>query len=183
MTWTTPLLLLGLAITAVPVLIHLVSRRRANVTRFPSLRFVPASRLIPRRVVSLTDTLLMAIRAAIVALAALALAGPMLQSRREVSGTTGVGARVVVIDTSPSMQRPLGSSVGLAVASRIADSLAATSAIHRILPTTDVASVLAGASAWLAAQTGPKSLNVLSDFQIGSLDSTNLAVVERGIET
>ena len=47
MIFQHPIAWLGLAAIAVPILVHLLGRRRARRVKFPTLRFVPASPLRP----------------------------------------------------------------------------------------------------------------------------------------
>src|SRR3954469_4516421 len=96
-----PLVLLGLLAVGVPVLIHLLSRHPAAVLRFPTLRFLPASRLMPTRRTRIDDLLLLLVRSLVIAFAALALARPYFQtaSRRAMSERTAAAtlARVIIV--------------------------------------------------------------------------------------
>lgn len=104
MALLAPLFLLGLAAVAVPVLIHLSQRARREPVRFPSLAFV---RRVPFRTTErrrLRDRLLLLLRAAALALLALAFARPLFE--HDLLGATGGAiAREVVIllDGSASM--------------------------------------------------------------------------------
>ena len=78
MSFFNPLFLIGLAAAALPVLYHLVRRIKAKQVPFPSLMFLTTS---PKEVVRrrrLKDLLLMAVRAALFALLALAFARPFI---------------------------------------------------------------------------------------------------------
>jgi hypothetical protein len=103
MTFLTPLFLLGLAAIAVPVLIHLTQRERRTVVEFPSLMFlrkIPYESVKRRRI---RDWLLLALRAAALALIVAAFARPFVRGS-ELSAAGG-GAREVVllVDRSYSM--------------------------------------------------------------------------------
>jgi hypothetical protein len=103
MTFLTPLFLLGLAAIAVPVLIHLTQRERRTVVEFPSLMFlrkIPYESVKRRRI---RDWLLLALRAAALALIVAAFARPFMRGS-ELSAAGG-GAREVVllVDRSYSM--------------------------------------------------------------------------------
>ena len=93
MTFLTPLFLLGLAALAIPVLIHLTQRERTTVVEFPSLMFlkkIPYESVKRRR---LRDLLLLALRAAALALIVAAFARPFLRGplkSRSVEGETRV---------------------------------------------------------------------------------------------
>ncbi len=79
-TWLAPAALLGVALIALPIAIHLLVRQHARTLAYPSLRFLRETQLAAFRRRTLQDGLLLACRAAIVALAAVALAGPLLQT-------------------------------------------------------------------------------------------------------
>ena len=103
MTFLTPLFLLGLAALAIPVLIHLTQRERSAVVEFPSLMFlrkIPYESVKRRRI---RDWLLLALRAAALALIVAAFARPFMRGS-ELSASGG-GARevVVLLDRSYSM--------------------------------------------------------------------------------
>jgi hypothetical protein len=96
-----PLALALMAVGLVPLLLHLLVRRRGRRTQFPSLRFLrasPARRLAPGR---LNEPLLLAARLLLIALLALMVARPYGSSP---AGAVGRPFRVVVLDVSASMQ-------------------------------------------------------------------------------
>src|ERR1051325_9748631 len=98
MSFLAPFTLVGLALLALPVLIHLLVRRRAGRLDFPSLRFLretPSFRLYPRHV---RQPLLMALRLAALALIILGLARPFMSLSARNRHT-----RVIMIDASLSM--------------------------------------------------------------------------------
>jgi hypothetical protein len=78
MTWLTPLAWFGLAAVAVPVIVHLLTHRRAERIAFPTLRFLQPTRVAAIRRRALEDVALLAVRAAIVVAAVAAFAGPLL---------------------------------------------------------------------------------------------------------
>ena len=78
MIWLNPAAWIGLTALAVPILIHILLHRRAERLPFPSLRFLQQTRLASIRRHVLEDVALLAIRAAILAAAVAALAGPLL---------------------------------------------------------------------------------------------------------
>ncbi|HEV8218511.1 MAG TPA: BatA domain-containing protein, partial [Gemmatimonadaceae bacterium] len=112
MIWLNAWALIGLAGVALPVAIHLLARGHARTRRFPSLRFIDPSQLLPTRRTRIQDPLLLALRCAIVALAALALAQPLLVTAKRKQAVERGIARVIVVDTSVSMRRltPSGST-------------------------------------------------------------------------
>lgn len=100
MLFLAPLTLLGLLLVALPVLIHLLSRRRGRRLDFPSLAFLretPSFKLSPRRI---RDPLLLALRAAAIILLVLGLARPFLNSQSQTRGTI----HFILMDASLSMK-------------------------------------------------------------------------------
>ncbi len=96
-----PLFLAGIAAAAIPVAIHLLSRRRAKSIPFPSLRFLrrTSERTSSRR--RLEELILLLLRAAALGLAAVALAAPLVPA-----GGAWFGAEtsaVLLLDNSLSM--------------------------------------------------------------------------------
>jgi len=106
-------MLLGLVGTAVPVVIHLLNRRRDQVVDWGAMQFLELGRTA-RRKLQLTEFLLMLSRMALLALVALALARPFWgrSSRAEAAGAIGAGGSsrdvVLVFDGSASMERKAG---------------------------------------------------------------------------
>jgi hypothetical protein len=165
-----PWALAGLAAMLLPLLVHLLSRAPASRRAFPTLRFVEATRLPPRRFTRVHDPLLMAVRMLVVGAAAVALAHPVLpvgDRRAEMQLV-----RAVVLDTSASVR-----GTGLDSARRTADALAAAAATSLVIPTADPGAAVAGAAEWLAGRHGMHELVVVSDFQRGALDGAGLAAV------
>lgn len=75
-----PWLLLGLAVLAVPVLLHLFNRKRSRRVEWGAMLFLSASLALRRRRVMLEELLLMATRCLAVTLAALAFARPFAKA-------------------------------------------------------------------------------------------------------
>jgi hypothetical protein len=110
-----PALLGGLAIAIAPVIVHLISRRRARVVRFAAMEFVLLSQRRSARAVRLRQVLLLTIRTLMLALLALALTRPVLRPDREAPTTKTTAPRVVVfvVDTSGSMSARLDGKTAL----------------------------------------------------------------------
>ena len=89
MLWLNPVALFALAAIAAPILIHILVQRRAERFPFPTLRFLQPTRLAAIRRHLLEDWRLLAVRAALLAAAAAALAGPLLVTA---VATAGVGS-------------------------------------------------------------------------------------------
>jgi hypothetical protein len=100
MLFLTPLTLIGLLLVALPVVIHLLSRRRARRLDFPSLQFLretPSFKLSPRRI---REPLLLALRAAAIIFIILGLARPFLTRQTKARGTI----HFILMDASLSMK-------------------------------------------------------------------------------
>jgi hypothetical protein len=102
--WLAPMALLGLGLVAVPIAIHLLVRQQNRRVDYPSLRFLRQSQLAAFRWRNIQDALLLACRAAIVAAAVLALAGPVVQTAARSAAYGNRVARAVVVEpgTNPS---------------------------------------------------------------------------------
>jgi hypothetical protein len=178
--WLFPLGLAGALLALGPLAVHLLTRRRAKRIAFPSLRFVRTSRAAAVRLRAPTDPLLLAVRMAIVLLAALAGAQPLVTWWRAAEWQARV-ARAIVIDTSPGMA--LAGSDG-AVLQVKADAIAAREAEtawrHTEIRAADLRQAVIAASHWLdAAPPAVRELVVISDFQAGVIDEAALAQVSR----
>ena len=79
MGFVTPALLGGAALVALPIVLHLIMRREAQQLKFPALRFVQQRRMMNQHRLRLRQLLLLALRCAIIALLAFALARPTLR--------------------------------------------------------------------------------------------------------
>lgn len=100
MAFLAPFTLLGLLLVSLPVLIHLLVRRRGRRLDFPSLRFLretPSFKLYPRRI---RQPLLLALRAAAIILLIIGMARPLLTPRAQ----TPAAVRFILIDASLSMK-------------------------------------------------------------------------------
>jgi len=119
-----PLFLFGLSAAALPVLIHLFTRRRPREVRFPSLDFLAEVNQSEIRRLRIKQWLLLALRTLAVASLALAMARPSLQG-----GPHGGAASTLIalVDVSGSMGAPDGEGRPLtATARRAIESLLAT---------------------------------------------------------
>ena len=100
MAFLAPLALLGLLLVSLPLLIHLLVRRRGRRLDFPSLRFLretPSFQLYPRRI---RQPLLLALRVAAIILLVMGLARPLFTS----SPKTPEAVRFILLDASLSMK-------------------------------------------------------------------------------
>jgi len=85
LAWMAPAALAGIGLVVLPIAIHLLVRQPARRLLFPSLRFLRETQLAALRRRTIQDAWLLLCRCLIVAIAAIALAGPVFQSdaRRE----------------------------------------------------------------------------------------------------
>ncbi len=103
MSFLAPILLAGMALVALPIVLHLVMRREPKRVEFPALRFVRKRQSTNQTRLKLRHWLLLALRCAFILLLALALARPVLRgSGLLANGSAGLAAALVV-DTSPRM--------------------------------------------------------------------------------
>ena len=96
-SWLAPAVLLGTALVAVPIAIHLLVRQQGRRVAYPSLRFVSPSALAAFRRRTVQDAALLACRMAIVVAAVLALAGPVLQTEARTAAHGRRVARAVIL--------------------------------------------------------------------------------------
>ena len=181
MTWLNPIALLGLLAVAVPILVHLFGRRVAKRQRFPSLRLLHLGSTTPVTRSQPSDLLLLLVRCAIVAAAALALAQPRWSSpNREKRLLTPV--RVVIVDTSRSMDRLTSDGQRASTAARDLSRAMLDSAREGMLvESSRPAANLAAAGSWLEQRSGKRELVVISDFQHGAVSDGDFASVPAGV--
>jgi len=99
-----PLLLAGLALGGLPILIHLLSRRRFTRVDWAALRFLKEAEKQNRRRLRFEQWLLVALRCLILMLLALMIARPVVRSGLVASLLGSSGAlRVIVLDDSASL--------------------------------------------------------------------------------
>ncbi len=104
MTFLNPLVLLGLAAAAIPLIIHLFNFRRPRKVDFSSLAFLKELQKSTMQRVRIKQWLLLALRTLAIACLVLAFARPTLESG--LAGTLGGRASssiALVLDASPSM--------------------------------------------------------------------------------
>jgi hypothetical protein len=166
--WLNPGAFAALALVAVPILIHLLLRRRAPRVRFPSVRFLAVSDQSAVRMRVPADLWLLLVRVAIVACAALAVARPLLLTSAREAAWAQRTSRAIVVDTSDS--------VNGAVAAEAAEAEKQAVETVRSFDAVDLREGVRRAAAWLA--TSPparREIVVISDFQRGALTAPDLA--------
>src|SRR6185312_2569980 len=140
MIWLQPAAWLGLAALAAPLLIHLLVHRRSEPLAFPTLRFLRPTRFASLRRQRLDDLALLLVRAAILALAVAALAGPLLVTTSRRTSWNSRVARALVVDPAEP-----GRAERLAQARQDA----ATAFRSTIIEASDAAEGIRRAVAWL----------------------------------
>ena len=167
--WTNPAALAGLAAVAGPVLVHLLRRQRAPRVTFPTVRFLAPTHTAAARLRNPSDLLLLSLRMAIVAAAAIAAAQPMLVTGWRRTAWEQRTNRALVVDDSESLA---------AAASRVRDAVAAErggSTATSEIRTTNLADGLKQAAAMLQrGHAGRAEIVVISDFQLGSLTAADI---------
>ena len=124
MNFLNPLFLFGLSAAALPVLIHLFTRRKPREVRFPSLEFLAEVNQSEIRRLRIKQWLLLALRTLAVAALALAMARPSLQGGPHDGAASTL---IALVDVSGSMGSPDGEGRPLtATARRVLESLLAT---------------------------------------------------------
>lgn len=100
-----PALLWGLLAAGLPLVIHLISRRRARKSSFAAVEFLLRARQQQARQFKLKQLLLLLMRTALVLFIALALAKPLLRPKAVVAASSsGIAATSIILDASLSMR-------------------------------------------------------------------------------
>ncbi len=100
-------LLGGLLLASLPILIHLINRRRARIVPFAAFRFVQLSNKKLARSIKIKQILLLLLRILLVVLAVLIVARPFTTPENAVeiaAAQNRPASRVILLDTSLSMQ-------------------------------------------------------------------------------
>lgn len=124
MTFLNPLLLLGLAAAAIPLIIHLFNFRRPRRVQFSSLAFLYELKKSTMQRVRVKQWLLLALRTLAIACLAIAFARPTMDGAlADLMGSTGRTSTALVLDHSTSMTLRDGSGAYLEQAKTIATEL------------------------------------------------------------
>src|SRR6516164_8838744 len=94
-----PAMLIGMALLAIPPIIHLLNRRRYQVVDWGAMQFLQLSEVTRRRLM-IEELLLMALRMGLIAVLVLALAGPFMDDSPLLSGQRTNRDVVIVLDGS-----------------------------------------------------------------------------------
>ncbi|MBN1909891.1 MAG: BatA and WFA domain-containing protein [Pirellulales bacterium] len=104
MTFLHPLLLAGTALVAVPVVLHLIMRRKPKHVEFPALRLLQKRQETNKRRLRLRHLILLLLRMAAIAFLATALARPSVKFSGSIGSQEAPVAAVLVFDAAPRMQ-------------------------------------------------------------------------------
>ena len=103
MGFLNPIFLFGILAAAVPLIIHLWSRRQAKTVDFSSLMFLLVAHRQNVRRIQLKNLLILLLRMLIIILIALALARPLLKNQFSFAGARAKTSVVIILDNSYSM--------------------------------------------------------------------------------
>jgi hypothetical protein len=188
MFWLNPLALVALAAVAAPLLIHLLVHRHAEHFPFPTLRFLRPTRLAAIRRHLLDDLPLLAVRAALIAVAAAALAGPLIVTTARRHAWDRRIARATVMDIAGTEPAPASP----AAPARFADAPEAQRPrpadadqgrpLQRTFEAADMADGIRRAILWLeTAPPARREIVIESSFPIGSITPADVAAIPAGI--
>lgn len=104
MTFVNPLLLFGAGLVALPILLHLIMRRRPRHLEFPALRLIRRRQRANQRRLRLRHLLLLALRVAAILLLAAAMARPSVKFSGAWGSQERPVAAALVFDTSMRME-------------------------------------------------------------------------------
>lgn len=205
MRFLSPLALVGLALIALPVAIHLLVRQRATRMDYPSLKFLretPSFRFRPRHI---QQPLLLALRIAAIALLVLGLSRPLITF-----GTRTQRTCIILLDGSLSMQARgrteatrelvrrlindlapgeraaivVFSSDSLLLSPMTSDKRELNEALNRYQPTSGAANYsesFKAADALLQSEPpGDVMIDLISDFQASGLPHERLVQLDSG---
>jgi hypothetical protein len=174
--WANPAALGGLALLAVPVLIHLMLRPQILRLRFPSLRFLPASRLASARRRVVHDWPLLLVRMAMLAGAVAALAGPILVTPARTAAWSHRVARAVIVET------PAGAGAHLASADEAVNEALADADTALRIDVSRLADGMVAADAWLAGvPPAAREVVLFGGFRDGSISARDLDALGRDV--
>lgn len=112
MAFLNPILLFGAAAISVPIIIHLMNRRKFQKVTWAAMRFLRASVTRNRKRLRIEDLLLLALRCLLILLIALAASRPALRTASAGAGFLGPQkvVAVMILDNSYSMSQTDGTT-------------------------------------------------------------------------
>ena len=167
-SWMNAAALVGLGLIALPIAIHLLVRQQTRTLLYPSLRFLRETALAACRRRRIEDAILLVCRVAIVALAALAMAGPIVQTPSRIASYAGRIARAQVVADASAVKQD---AVAAAGAFRFAS-------FSRV----EVADAIRDALRWLGEQP-PAAREIVFSGPLarGSIDAADLLVIPKDV--
>jgi Aerotolerance regulator N-terminal len=173
--WLNPAAWIGLLAIAGPIVVHILVQRKAERLAFPSLRFLQEGRLASIRRHLLEDVPLLAIRAAIVAAAVAALAGPLIVTRTQRQAWNARVVRAIVVDdvARAFQARDRGPQ---------RNALQPPAFLSQTFEPPAVADAIPRAVAWLEnAPPARRELLIVGPLALGSLSADDLAAIPPGV--
>jgi hypothetical protein len=104
LTFLTPWLLAGAGLVAIPILIHLILKKKPRHLLFPAFRFLQEKQRTNLQKLRLRHLLLLAMRVLLILIICAALARPLVSGGPAELATDAPLAVILVFDTSPSME-------------------------------------------------------------------------------
>jgi len=167
-SWIAPFALIGAGLIALPIAIHLLVRQHARSLPYPSLRFLRETQLAAFRRRTIQDAGLLLCRGAIVAVAAMALAGPVFQTPSRTAGAAKRTSRAIVL------MNPVEETVASQLKS---DAFASASFARRVM-----ADAIADAIRWLDQQpASAREIVIAGALRRGSITDGDVAAIPGGI--
>jgi hypothetical protein len=168
LAWLVPAAFIGLALVVLPIAVHLLVREHSRILAYPSLRFLRETQLAAFRRRAIQDAALLACRVAIICLAALALAGPILQTPARTAAYANRTSRAIVtlgqVD-QPALAGVREGAFRSAVFTRVA-----------------VVDALADAARWLDRQPpSAREIVVVGELGRGAIAAGDWTAVDRAI--
>lgn len=105
MSFLQPLFLAGLALAALPIIIHLINQRRYQTIRWGAMMFLLAANRMSRGFARVRQWLILLLRTAAVACLAFVVARPLAGGWLSLASAGRADATIVILDRSPSMQQ------------------------------------------------------------------------------
>ena len=166
--WINVIALAGLGLVAIPLAIHLFVRQQVRTVAYPSLRFLRQTQLAAFRRRRIQDAALLACRMAIIAMAAIALAGPVLQSTARTAAYASRTSRaIVVVGSAPDELR---------------SSLEADTFASATFSRTTTADALGDAVRWLDGRPpSSREIVIAGELRQGSIEAIDLAAIPSAI--
>lgn len=103
MTFLNPFVLFGLAAAAIPILIHLLNKRKLRTIDFSTLAFLKELQRSTMRRITVRQWLLLALRTLLIVMLVLAFARPALRGSFGTAGSHAATSVVIILDNTASM--------------------------------------------------------------------------------